>query len=124
LLSASILTTQRENTRGQGDFAKNLRLTSTLLGLTIFLTLASLNGNLEKSEMSLAQAITSRANRTEQAFAWCALAEMAVRRGDLESAETRFRKSLELEPENSYTLAADCDLLMALGRHNEAVGAS
>ncbi len=121
LLTASILTTQGRYDEAKRIFAKNLRLTSTLRGLTIALTIASLNGNLEKSELALERAINAGASTPEQAFAWCGLGEMAVRRGDPQIAESRFRKSLELEPADSYTLAAYCDLLLATGRGGEVV---
>jgi predicted Zn-dependent protease len=121
LLMASILTTQAKYEQARAIFARNLRLTSSLRGLTIFLTITSLNGNLEKSELTLAQAVNARGNGTEQAFAWCALAEMAVRQGHLEKAAACFSKSLELEPGDSYTLASYCDLLMTMGRKSEVL---
>src|SRR5262249_24417458 len=114
LLIASIVTTQGKYAEAKAVFAKNLRLTSSLRGLTIFLTLTSLNGNLEKSELALSRAINASAQNAEQALAWCALAEMATRRGDFDVAEKRFQKSLSLEPADSYTLAAYCDVLTAL----------
>jgi hypothetical protein len=76
---------------------------------------------LENSEEQLNRFIQRPATVPEQAFARCVLAEMAVRRGDDEAAERRFKQSLELEPDNSYTLAAYCDLLLATKRTNEVL---
>lgn len=121
LLRSSILTTLGRYNEVKGIFAANLRLTSTLRGLTIFLTATSLNGGLAKSRQALERAIAPRADQSEQAFAWCALAEMAVRQGDLASAEISFRKALAIEPANSYTLSAYVDLLMATGRQREVL---
>src|SRR5262249_30876745 len=66
-------------------------------------------------------AVSARANRTEQAFAWCTLAEMAIRHGDRATAEVRFKRSLELEPGDAYTLTAYCDMLLEMGRRSEVV---
>jgi hypothetical protein len=89
--------------------------------MTIFLNAASLNGALTASERALDRAISDKAPAPEQSFAWCSLAEMAVRRGDNSKAEQRFQHAIALDSGNSYTLAACSDLLLATGRPQEVL---
>lgn len=121
LLKASILATLGKYTEAKKVFASDLRLISSLHGLTIFLNLSSLTGALGKSEEVLQRSVTERAAAAEQSFAWSVLAEMAVRRGDFATGEQRFQKALQLEPDNSYTLAAYCDLLLSAQRPREVL---
>jgi len=121
LLKASILTTQGRYAEATAIFAAHLKLTSSLGGLTLLLNLTSLSGSLVRSEEALEHSIGTSASITEQAFAWCVLAEMSLRRGDPIKAEERFTRSLELEPGNSYALAAYCDLLLAMNRQREVL---
>lgn len=53
---------------------------------------------------------------------WAAslLGKIASRRGDARNAETYFRKSLALDPSDTYSYAAFADFLLDDGRFNEA----
>ncbi len=121
LMKASILATEGKYAEAKKVFAGNLRLTSSLRGLSLFLNVTSLSGALAKSEETLERSVSPRANPIEGAFAWCTLAEMAVRRGDEVLGEARFKKALALEPNDSYTLTAYADLLIRQKREREVM---
>lgn len=121
LLRASILLTEGRYDEVKSIFGRQLRLASNFRGLTLLFTTTSLTGGLARSEQALETAINPRGDSAEQAFAWCALAEMAVRRGNPEVAEARFRRALELEPGDSYTRTAYSDLLLAEGRAGDVL---
>ncbi|HEV8541504.1 MAG TPA: tetratricopeptide repeat protein [Verrucomicrobiae bacterium] len=120
---ASILMTQGRYKEAKKIFLGNLPLTRNLGGLTVFCTLASMNGSLETSYGLLfgQAAVAHNVSPEEQAFAWTALGEMGVRQGKLELAEAHFKKALALQPDSSYSLATYCDLLLSLGRAGEVL---
>jgi tetratricopeptide (TPR) repeat protein len=120
LLKASILITQGRYDEARRIFAANLALTSTMRGLTIFSLASSLSGNLRSAEQVLLRAAAA-GDGAETAFAWTTLAEMAVRAGSFEEATKRFERSLKVEPDNSYTVAAFADLLLAQSQIEKAI---
>jgi tetratricopeptide (TPR) repeat protein len=117
--------------RGEYDAAKAscgqvARLASPLVRTVCFESIASLTGDARGAEQRLSLAITMRPRRgavdPERQWAIATLGEVAGRAGDAPEAERRFEEALEMDPTDSYALAAWSDLLLDEGRPAE-VGA-
>jgi len=123
LTRATILQVQ-----GRFDEAKRaclplVRLSSELISVTCASSIASLNGEAEKS-FSLLHRVLDRAADApaeERVWALTVLAEIAERRGDFKEAEQSFRVALALNPNDPYLLSAYGDFLLDRQRAKEVI---
>jgi tetratricopeptide (TPR) repeat protein len=104
------------------DCVPLLRLSTKLVGVTCLTGVASLNGQAEKSYQLLERVLTEtpKATPDEKLWARTTLAEIAMRRGQGQTAEKQFKQALALGPD-SYLLGAYADFLLSQGRPQEVM---
>ncbi len=104
------------------DCVPLLRLSTKLVGVTCLTGVASLNGQAEQSYQLLERVLTEtpKATLDEQRWARTTLAEIAMRRGQGQTAERQFKQALALGPD-SYLLGVYADFLLSQGRPQEVV---
>lgn len=104
------------------DCVTLLRLSTKLVGVTCLTGGASLNGQAEKSYQLLERVLTETPQATldEKLWARTTLAEIAMRRGQGQTAEKQFKQALALGPD-SYLLGVYADFLLSQGRPQEVV---
>jgi Tfp pilus assembly protein PilF len=104
------------------DCVPLFRLSTTLVGVTCLTGVASLNGQAEKSYQLLERVLTEtpKATPDEKLWARTTLAEIAMRRGQAQTAEKQFKQALALGPD-SYLLGVYADFLLSQGRPQEVV---
>ncbi len=117
IAKASILITLGRYSDAREIFRANFKLTREITGLTLFCNLSSLFGSIESSFKLL----RAQGGAATNSFALGSLAEMAVRMGDTASATGFFLKALAIDPDDSWTKAAFCDLLLTNGRAREVL---
>lgn len=97
------------------------RLAPRPIAATCLAQAMSLSGELAKSRALLEQitAADGAVDKGQALWTETALAEMAVRAGDLAAAELRFQRALVLDPNDPYLLGAWSDYLLDRGRFAE-----
>ncbi len=123
LTRAAILTVLGDYPAARRACVPLAQLAPGLIGLTAAANVGSLNGEAERSNALLRQALAANpaAPVPEKAWAWTILAEADARLGHLPEAETEFRNALALGQHDPYLLGAYADWLLAAGRAAEAV---
>lgn len=79
----------------------------------------SLTGQVKAARAAVEQQLASGTGGGQRGWALSVLGELCERAGDDAAAERAYRESLQLEPDDSYTLNALADLLLVLGRPGE-----
>lgn len=99
------------------------RFADPLIAVTAAASVQSLRDGSPTSALLLENEIrnSTAANPSVRAWAFVTLGEIHARQGDAASAESAFRKALEIESGNPYVLAALADLLLGAGRAPEVV---
>lgn len=114
----------------QGNYAAALKSCLPLLKLAPRLTATvcinstlSLSGQLDAAYQQLKQAVQIAQTEQPQERQWAliTLAEMAERKGDVETAELHYRKAFDLEQRNGYLLGTYADFLLDHGRYDEVI---
>lgn len=114
----------------QGNYAAALNSCLPLFKLAPPLTATvcvnstlSLSGQLDADYQQLKQAVQIAQTEQPQDRQWAliTLAEMAERKGDVETAEQLYRKVFDLEQRNGYLLGTYADFLQDHGRYDEVI---
>jgi tetratricopeptide (TPR) repeat protein len=101
-----------------------LQLGSRLAAITCLSQVSSLSGQAEQAYALLLKTVNVSASApvAERVWAMTSLAEIAVRLGQNDAAETHFRSALELDQRDPYLLAAYADFLLDQNRPSELIG--
>jgi len=123
LARATILTMQGDYRQATLACARVSALSTELVAVTCLSSIAAMTGRSARSEQLLELTLARSAGADADVRAWTltVLAEMAARRGDAATAETRYRSALELAPGDSYLLAAYADLLLEQHRPDDVL---
>jgi Tfp pilus assembly protein PilF len=100
-----------------------MRLARPLVGAACLAAVASLSGSAQGGEALLQRMLAQDDGAEPAATAWALtlLAEMAVRRGDPETAGDRYRRALAVGAPDAYLLASYADFLLESNRAAEVV---
>jgi tetratricopeptide (TPR) repeat protein len=122
LTRATVETVRADYDAATRSCARVSSLADQLVTMACIANVGAMNGRLAASERLLAS-VRARAGQVDPAVdTWVLtmLAEMAVRRGGAQDADTRFRQALLLDPRDTYLLGAYADFLLDQGRNDEA----
>jgi len=100
-----------------------MRLAPGIATVTCLSSVASLNGDAEKSYQLLLDTVARNTDAApaEKIWAMTLLGEIATRLGRIHEAEARFRQALALDPVDPYLLAATADFLLDQNRPDEVI---
>jgi tetratricopeptide (TPR) repeat protein len=123
LTRATILSVRGEYQAAKDSCARLAGLAPDLVVQTCLSSVASLNGDAEKSYAALQAALKNNPNATPGIKIWVLtlLAEIAARRGDTGAAQAHFRQALAADTPDSYLLGAYADFLLDQNRPAEVV---
>ena len=123
LTRAVVLSVRGRYDEARASCARVAPLTSELVLAVCTTSIDSVTGHAADAYAALSKAINrpEPLSRDERTWALSSLAEFAVRANRLDDAETHFKESLVLDPEDSYGRAALADLLIDRGRPGEAL---
>jgi tetratricopeptide (TPR) repeat protein len=104
------------------DCVPLFRLSTRLVGVTCLSSIASLNGQAQQSYQLLERVLADAPSATtdEKLWARTTLAEIAMRRGQAQTAEKQFKQAIALGPD-SYLFGIYADFLLSQGRPQEVV---
>lgn len=123
LTRATVQTVTGDYAAANASCARLSGLAPQLVSAACAAGVATLSGRSEASEVQLERDLRqdSGAAPVIQSWVLTLLAEMAVRRGDIQSAELRFLRALALDPRDSYLVGAYADLLLDQQRAREVL---
>ncbi len=123
LTRATVQTVRGDYEGATRSCARLSGLTTELVTITCITNVTTMTGRARSSETLLEMAARRSADADTGTQVWVQtqLAEMALRRGDAASAETRFQRGLQLAPRDSYLLGAYADLLLDQRRAGDVV---
>lgn len=99
------------------------RMTTPLVATVCRTSIDSVTGKAKQAYEELGRVLEQggRVSEDEEAWARGSLGEYAQRANDLDAAEKHFRRTLQLDPDDSYVRAALADLLIDRGRFADAI---
>ena len=114
LTRATVLTVQGDYEKATASCARLSALSTQLVTVTCVASVAGVTGRAAKSEQLLNLTLQRSAGTAPELEHWALslLAEMAARRGDMVTAEARFKQALAQQPRDSYLLGAYSDFLL------------
>lgn len=123
LTRATVQTVRGEYEAATASCARLSPLTTQLATVTCIASVATMTGRSAKSEQLLALTLSRSqdADAGMQVWALTLLGEMAERRGDAASAAARYRRALDLNPDDSYLLGAYADFLLDQQRGRDVI---
>jgi Tfp pilus assembly protein PilF len=123
LTRATVLTVQGDYPKATMSCARVSNLTNELVTITCISNIATVTGRSVKSEQLLDLTLQRSTGADQELQVWVLtlLAEMATRRGDAATAETRYRRALALSPRDSYLMGAYADFLLDQHRPAEVI---
>ena len=123
LTRATVLTVQGDYQGATASCARLSSMATELTSITCIANVASMTGRAAKSEALLEMTVrrSGDAEPGMQVWALTLLAEMAARRGDAATAETRFSRALKMSPRDSYLMGAYADFLLDLRRPQDVI---
>ncbi|HEX5343150.1 MAG TPA: tetratricopeptide repeat protein [Duganella sp.] len=118
LTQATVQTVQGDYAGATVSCARVSTLSIDLAAITCLTNVGALTGKAATSEQLLDLTLSRSPNAPDGLKVWALtlLAEMAQRRGDAATAESRFRQALDMSPHDSYLQGAYADLLLDQGR--------
>jgi predicted Zn-dependent protease len=118
LTQATVQTVQGDYTSATASCARVSALSIDLAAITCLANVGAVTGKAATSEQLLDLTLSRSPNAPDDLKVWALtlLAEMAQRRGDAATAESRFRQALDASPHDSYLQGAYADLLLDQGR--------
>jgi len=124
LTRATVLQVQGDYDAAKASCAKLYARAPQLVTVACLSSAASLSGQVEGSYKLLKTTLERNPDSevSLQAWALTLLGEMALRQGQLSTAEEHFRRALSLSPSECYLIGAYADLLLDQGRSAEAIG--
>ncbi len=123
LTRATVLSVTGDHAAATASCARLATLAGELATAACLAGAARSAPQLASSERLLGIALARAGGITADELAWAQTlwAELAERRGDAASAETRYRAALATAPDDTYLLAAVADFLLARGRPADAL---
>ena len=123
LTQATVQTVQGDYTGATASCARVSSLSIELVAITCIANIGTVTGKAERSEQLLDLTTERSPNAPVELQVWAMtlLAEMAQRRGDSATAETRYRRALSLQPRDSYLQGAYADFLLEQDRAAEVL---
>lgn len=123
LTRAVVLTVRGRYDEARTSCERLATLTAPLVFTVCTTSIDSVTGKARAAHDRLADVLARAGRTTDDEEAWVrgALGEYAQRAGDLDEAEKHFRRTLALDPEDSYVRAALADLLIDRGRYADAI---
>lgn len=118
LTQATVQTVQGDYAGATASCARVSTLSIDLAAITCLANVGAVTGKAATSEQLLDLTLSRSPNAPDDLKVWALtlLAEMAQRRGDAATAESRFRQALDASPHDSYLQGAYADLLLDQGR--------
>ncbi len=122
LTRASVLTVQGRYADAERDCARLARHAPAIVAVACTAAPASLSGHAERAQQALRDALACAPNADAGVRAWATtmLAEIALRRGERDTAERALQSVLAIDPRDAYARAAYADLLLDSARAREA----
>jgi tetratricopeptide (TPR) repeat protein len=123
LTRAVVLTVRGRYDEARASCAQLVPLASNLVVAVCQSGIDSVTGKAEQAYTRLGQMLARSAEISpdEEGWARSSLAEYAARVGNLDEAEKDFQRTIELDPEDSYSRAAAADLYLDRGKPAEAL---
>jgi len=123
LIRATVHQVRGEYAATRQDCVELQALTQKLVSVTCLANVDAVTGMLRDGYERLAVTLDEQRNARPELREWAitSLAEMAVRRGLTDEADSRFREALSLDKSDNYLLAAYADFLLDQGRAQEVV---
>jgi Tfp pilus assembly protein PilF len=123
LTRATILSVQGDYPAARNSCARLAGLAPELIVQTCVASVASLNGEAEKSYATLSAALNKDSDAAPGIRIWVLtlLAEIAARRNDSAAAQAHFRQAMAADTPDSYLLGAYADFLLDRNRPAEVI---
>ena len=123
LTRATVQTVRGEYDAATQSCARLSSMTTQLVSNTCIASVGAMTGRAKPSEALLDMTLRREGDANPELQVWVLtlLAEMAERRGDPATAETRYRRALALSPRDSYLVGAFADFLLDQKRASEVI---
>lgn len=120
---AVVLTVRGRYDEARASCDRLARMTTPLVVAVCRTSIDSVTGKAKPAYEELTRVLEQggRTSEDEEAWARGSLGEYAQRANDLDAAEKHFRRTLQLDPDDSYVRAALADLLIDRGRFADAI---
>lgn len=120
---AVVLTVRGRYDEARASCDRLARMTTPLVATVCRASIDSVTGKAKPAYEELTRVLEQGGRMSEDEEAWArgSLGEYAQRANDLDAAEKHFRRTLQLDPDDSYVRAALADLLIDRGRFADAI---
>jgi len=120
---AVVLTVRGRYDEARASCDRLARMTTLLVATVCRTSIDSVTGKAKPAYEELMRVLEQGGRMSEDEEAWArgSLGEYAQRANDLDAAEKHFRRTLQLDPDDSYVRAALADLLIDRGRFADAI---